>query len=60
MDDATVTLTDAYGRTVQVLSVQSDAGGQALLPFHPVAAGLYFVRIQGEAREETLRLVIEK
>jgi len=31
-----------------------------VLPFHPVAAGLYFVRIQGEAREETLRLVIEK
>jgi len=60
MDDATITLTDAYGRTAQVLSVQSDAGGQALLPFHPVAAGLYFVRIQGEAREETLRLVIEK
>jgi hypothetical protein len=60
MDVAKVTLTDAYGRTVQVLSIQSDAAGHAALPFKPVAAGLYFVRIQGEGRDETLRFVVEK
>ena len=59
-DAATVTLTDAYGRVVQVLSVETDATGQTALPFKPVAAGLYFVRIQGEGREETLRFVVEK
>lgn len=60
MDDAVVTLLDAYGRVVQILEVQSDEAGQATLPFKQVAAGLYFVRIQGESREETLRFVLEK
>jgi len=59
-DAATVTLTDAYGRVVQVLAVETDASGQTALPFKPVAAGLYFVRIQSEGRDETLRFVVEK
>jgi len=60
MDDATITLTDAYGRTVQVLSAETDANGAAALPFKPLAAGLYFVRITGESREEVLRFVLER
>jgi hypothetical protein len=30
------------------------------LPFKPVSAGLYFVRIQGETREQVLRFILEK
>jgi hypothetical protein len=59
-DAVTATLTDAFGRTIQVLTLYTNAAGEGALPFKPVSAGLYFVRIQGETREQVLRFILEK